>query len=276
MDGTQSANQGYHLAGTLTDAQIRELCSNNKLIVENFEERNIKQCCYELTAGNIYYELGDKQNPTKQTVQDSGYILIKPRQNVVIITKEVICLENDMLGRILSKGKLFSIGLLPVNTYADPGFDGNLGIVFYNSSHEYIKIFPNETIAKIEFSKLAEPVARPYNGQHGYQTKMWPIPVEMLLSDKEIKNDDRIGPKPDELEISYGKDIADVYRELVVTTRSVIISSCIFFIAMILLIAHFGGGDKITTTVSIFLGIVSNLIVALLTFLVTRIRRRAK
>ena len=46
-----------------------------------------------------------------------------------------------------------------------------------------------EYFAKIEFSKLQNAVLNPYKGQHGYQTQIWPIPSEMILSEEEIKKD---------------------------------------------------------------------------------------
>src|SRR5690606_30072793 len=132
------------------------------LITEEFEEKNIKQSCYELRASNIYYDINSADR--KIELKEDEYILIKPKALVVIMTYETLEMPANILGRILTKGKLFSVGLLPVNTYADPGFSGRLGIVFSNLSNNYIKITPKESIAKIEFSKLENNVERPYHG----------------------------------------------------------------------------------------------------------------
>ena len=87
---------------------------------------------------------------------------------------ERISLPDRLLGRVLAKGQLFSIGILPVCTYADPGFDGRLGITLFNFSRHYISIKPGQPIAKIEFSILpdrwegltkASMVSRPRFGQ---------------------------------------------------------------------------------------------------------------
>ena len=105
-------------------------------------------------------------------VLKEGYnLLLKPKQTLVVITMESLRLPANVLGRILTKGVLFSIGILPVNTYADPGFSGRLGLVLHNLSNSYIRITPGDPIAKIEFSRLQNAVHRPYEGQHGYQTK---------------------------------------------------------------------------------------------------------
>jgi len=152
--------------GTIPDYEIVDLASRKVLISEHFEPSCVKQACYELRAGEVYYDLSKQAERT--AVANGSYILIKPRQLIVIITKEELDIPQDVLARILTKGKLFSIGLVPVNTYADPGFVGNLGIVFSNASTNYLKIYPGEAIAKIEFSRLEHPVRRTYHGQHGY------------------------------------------------------------------------------------------------------------
>ncbi|WP_067863582.1 dCTP deaminase domain-containing protein [Neptuniibacter marinus] len=260
--------------GTLSDSRIRELCKNGVLIKDNYSPENIKQCCYELRASNIYYDLSDPANSIKHTLSDNDYILIKPRQSVVIISKESLNIKSDLLARILSKGKLFSIGLLPVNTYADPGFYGNLGIVFHNSSNRYIKIKPNEAIAKVEFYQLDKEVEYPYHGQHGYQTNMWPIPEDMFLTEEEIKQDRRIGNEYSEVKNTHGKNIGKLYKNLSYTLKSVTFLTCIYFILMFALIITIADGDKIDTTISISIGIVSNIIFMGLTHLVTSYRKK--
>ena len=162
-----------------------------------------------MRSSNIYYDLSD--NNKKYELQADEYILIKPKQLVVIITYESLSLPKDILGRILTKGSLFSLGLIPVNTYADPGFYGRLGIVFNNLSNNYIKINIHESIAKIEFSKLQEEVEGDYKGQHGYETQIWPIKTDNILTDEEIEKQlTRIKDSTDELELSYGKTMSNV------------------------------------------------------------------
>jgi dCTP deaminase len=66
----------------------------------------------------------------------------------VLITAEDLAIPDDILVRVVSKGSLFSIGLSPVATYADPGFTGNLGIVTENISDKYVELPQGEAIAK--------------------------------------------------------------------------------------------------------------------------------
>ncbi|MFB5089326.1 hypothetical protein PGC35_19380 [Psychrobacillus sp. PGGUH221] len=256
--------------GTLNDKDIINLCSKNKLITENFLRKNVKQACYELRASNIFYDISDSHK--KNTVNTGEYIIIKPKQIVVIITLEELSLPNDILGKILTKGKLFSVGLLPVNTYADPGFQGKLGIVFSNLSNNYLKIYPEEAIAKIEFNKLEHPVEKAYSGQHGYETGIWPIPTDLIMTIEEIKNDKRIKDFSKEIELSHGKSISNVITRLHKYERKFLLVSIAYLVFTLILIAIFQGTDWISTITTIVLGVIVNIIYGVTATFLTNIR----
>lgn len=258
----QSIDEDFSL-GTLSDEEIKELCTNGNIITENFIDNNIKQACYELRASNIYYDLANGNK--KYVLNDGEYILLKPKQPIVIITMESLDLPDNVLGRILTKGMLFSIGLLPVNTYADPGFIGKLGIVFNNVSNNYIKIIPGQSIAKIEFSRLQKKVARDYSGQHGYQTEIWPIKNDLILTPDEIKKDNRINNSVDEIELSYGKEIGNLVRRIFVFERYLILASVAYLLFSIILIAAMlskgANAESIISPVTgVILGVLANII----------------
>jgi dCTP deaminase len=256
-------------SGTLSDDDIKSLCSKGILIEDNFTPAGIKQACYELRCSNIFYDLdeGDK----RQIVNGTEYILLKPKQTLVIITLESLRLPNDILGRILTKGMLFSIGILPVNTYADPGFSGRLGIVMHNLSNSYIKLQSGDTIAKIEFSRLEHPVSRPYEGQHGYQTNIWPIRKDMILDPAEEKRDARIGKPYDEMERAYGKDLGKVMKRVFGYERRILLFASLYFLIMILLIAAMSRTNWITTTTAILIGVAVNILSTIIIYIATNL-----
>lgn len=262
--------------GTLTDENIDKLAAKGILISENFSRSQIKQACYELRAGDVYY--CPLESDVRHVVKSGEYILIKPRQQVVVITLESISLPNDMLARILTKGKLFSIGLSAVNTYADPGFDGRLGIVFCNLSNNYLKIYPGTSIAKIEFSKLSEEVKNPYHGQHGYHTDIWPIPKEMIATDEEIKKDKRVSSPVGEVILSYGGEMGKVLERLFSFERGILLFSSIYFFLTFVILAYLswkssdGNGWSTFFTLAA-LGVVSSLIASIIVYYATVVRR---
>ncbi|QIB52409.1 hypothetical protein [Pseudomonas sp. OIL-1] len=177
---------------TLADTEIGARMDSGSLIVKG-SRNQIGPACYELRMGNVYYDLTESDSPIElPTKRGSRQVLIKPGHRVVLITQEELAIPNDVIARVSSKGSLFSIGLTPVSTYADPGFRGNLGIVTQNTSDKYITLPIGEPIAKIDFSLLASEAKTPYSGQHGFQTRIWPIRHQLVKSYKEIKDDPRV------------------------------------------------------------------------------------
>lgn len=174
---------------TLSDRDIK-LSMRAGCLVRNGSEAQLGPASYELRMGHIYYDLTESDRRIDAT--GYGSILIKPGHRVVLITMEDLDVPNDVVARVVSKGSLFSIGLSPVSTYADPGFSGNLGIVTQNLSDRFIELPIGEAIAKIEFSKLTGPVERPYRGQHGFQTRIWPIRHELQRTFKDVEKDGRV------------------------------------------------------------------------------------
>ena len=174
---------------TLIDSEIaREISSGNLIL--NADKDRIGPACYELRMGPIYYDLTEAD--LRIEVGEGQKILIKPGHKVVLITLEKLLVTPDMFARVASKGSLFSIGLSPVCTYADPGFQGNLGIVTQNISDKYIELPIGEPIAKVDFTRLLQKVSHPYQGQHGFQAQIWPIKHHLQKDYEQVKGDRRV------------------------------------------------------------------------------------
>ena len=258
--------------GTLNDRQIKELCEKFKLIKSNFSDKQVHQACYEIRAGTVYYDLTEGRKRFEVPIDDD--ILIKPRHMVVIITLEELNLPTDILGRILTKGAFFSLGLSAVNTYADPGFSGNLGIVLFNSSINYVRIPTGTSIAKIEFSRLRYPVESPYSGQHGYQTSIWPIREDLLLTKSEIKEDHRIGDPFQELVIQQGEFFGNIVKRVFRYERRLLTLAATLLIVNLLVLWSVHGTKFEVTAITVALGIISNFATMIITLSVTNLRRK--
>jgi dCTP deaminase len=258
---------------TFTDEEILNCIHENRLITDGFDVDRVKQACYELRASHIYYDLNDAH--TRKEVEGDGTILLRPKQMVVFITMETLDLPSHVLGRVLSKGQLFSLGLVPVNTYADPGFQGKLGIVMINASNEYIAIPPETPIAKIEFVNLGRAVDRPYSGQHGYETEIWPIQTKFKLTAEQIKMDPRIGDPLTELRRSYGPDFGRVIDKVFGYGRTLMIVASVYFFVMLGVIAlNFSLADRLNIWVTVGIGAASSLAFAGVTWIGTSLARR--
>lgn len=170
----------------LTDTEIKARLDAGSLI-QNGDPARIGPASYELRASGVYYDLTISDRPIN-AADTGGIILIKPGHRVVLITTEKLIIPDNMLARIASKGSLFSVGLSPVSTYADPGFEGQLGLVTQNLSDKYLVLPLNEPVAKVDFSILTGAVTRPYKGQHGYGTQIWPIRHDLQKTYDEVKH----------------------------------------------------------------------------------------
>lgn len=196
---------------TLSDVDIEARISAGNLI-KGGDKAQIGPACYELRMGAVYYDL--TEDDARIECSATKKILIKPGHRVVLITEEALEIPSDVIARVTSKGSLFSIGLSPVSTYADPGFTGNLGIVTQNMSDKYIEIPVGEPIAKVDFSLLSTAVKRPYQGQHGFQTKIWPIKHQLQKSFQDVRDDPRVESEVEEAYKILPPATASVLRRL--------------------------------------------------------------
>lgn len=242
--------------GTICDADIVALARSGNLITEGFEERSVKQACYELRVSNVLYETGSLRENKRVVIGDGGYIL-RPHSYVTVIVHERIQLPPNVIARVLTKGQLFSIGILPVCTYADPGFAGRLGITICNASHRYIVIKPGQAIAKIEFSVLARSVTRPYTGQHGYETEIWPIPTHLYATDTQLSAANIHPNEFNEMEQAYGPVVASLATRLTYYERKVWLQIGLTIIGFLIL---FGLGLTTNWIISVLVGVAANLI----------------
>lgn len=196
---------------TLSDRDI-----NNEMLlgrlVNNGEADKVSGACYELRLGNTYYDLTEDDRPIN--LKDGQDIIIKPGHRVVLITHEELILPHNILARIVSKGSLFSVGLSPVATYADPGFSGNIGIVTQNISDKYIVLPQLEPIAKADFTWLTSDSRRPYRGQHGFGTQIWPIKHQLQKTYAEVESDPRVKSEKEEGYLLLPPTTANALRRL--------------------------------------------------------------
>ena len=246
--------------GTIVDADIQRLAQASQLITDGFEPKGVRQACYELRASHIFHDVASPaQNNRVEVADDTGYLL-KPSCYVVCVVMEKLGLPANVLGRILTKGRLFSAGILPVNTYADPGFEGRLGITLYNASKRYILIRPGEPIAKIEFVILPRPVSHPYNGQHGYETEIWPIASQLFADTSKPSVSIEIGDAYTELKLSHGEAVAEMFRKLRLYSSAVWLQLLVVMAFFTILLEVHGSVGLVT---SLWVGIAANLITML-------------
>jgi dCTP deaminase len=216
--------------GILADFEIKGLCPS-KLIINRYDPRCVRQTCYELCVGEIvWYTYIREPESRKVSIKDQGGVYLPPKAYATIITREELKLPADCVGRIMTKGQLFSIGISAVSTYVDPGFSGPLGITLINHSSKPVFIPIGEPIAKIEFTKLSTAVKDPYKGPHLQAGSLWPIPD----SYHNVPSSINTKKHPEELKDTIIKEIENktsLIKVLFIIMVPLIISSIFYWIS---------------------------------------------
>lgn len=183
-------------------------------LINNSDQSCIGASTYEVRMGNEYFDLTEDNK--REVLVPGQKVIIKPGHRVVLITKENFSIPNDIVARIISKGSLFTIGLSPVATMADPGFSGNIGLVTQNLSDKYIILDQGEKLAKVEFSFLSTPSSKPYQGQHGFQSRHWPYRDDLVKSYEEalfIAGQGKIKSELEEASLIIPKPVIDALNK---------------------------------------------------------------
>ncbi|MGL5217414.1 MAG: dCTP deaminase [Aeromonas hydrophila] len=184
---------------TLSNNDIVTMIGNhNNGLIRNSDKSCIGASTYEVRMGDVFFDL--TENNKRETLFFNQKVIIKPGHRVVLITKEELKIPDNIVARIISKGSLFTIGLSPVATMADPGFTGRIGLVTQNLSDKYIVLEQGEKLAKVEFSFLASSSSKPYQGQHGFQLQQWPYRDDLVKSYEDVLAIAREGQIKSELE----------------------------------------------------------------------------
>ena len=161
----------------LPDAEIRRRGAVGELFdPSTFADACVEGCAYEFRASDIAYRYDYERRASSQT--RVARHIIQPFETVTIITEEEVRLDERHFLMVFSKGALFSLGLVPVCTAADPGFRGRLGITLINLSGRPVTIARGTRFVKGVFHRLETPVERPYHGQHGGAATTWPYPSQ--------------------------------------------------------------------------------------------------
>jgi deoxycytidine triphosphate deaminase len=160
----------------LSDADIRD----SGFVSHAFDNSSLRGCTYEFRVSEIAYRYDYDQRVSRQECSDSH--LINPLETVTVITMETVNIGRKHFLSLYSKGFLFSLGIVPVCTGADPGFEGRLGISLTNVSARPVVLPVGTRFVKGTFHEMTRAAERPYAGQHGDATVSWPYPSQFHVA----------------------------------------------------------------------------------------------
>ncbi|AJY46472.1 dCTP deaminase domain-containing protein [Martelella endophytica] len=255
---------------TLSNNEIEAAIEAGQLIL-NADAEMVEAASYQLRMGNVYYDLSE--DAKRIQLKPGQRVLIKPGHRVVLITAERLLIPDDIIVRVISKGALFSIGLSPVATYADPGFQGNLGLVTMNIGDKYIELPPGEPIAKAEFSKLLSPSTKPYVGQHGFQAGIWPLKDHLQKEYNEVKGDERVSVEKEEAFALLPQATRTVIRDLEFFRICTIIGLGVA-IAINATALFLAGTGLMSNFSAVLVNLISTVLISLFLTLVNRIKEK--
>lgn len=143
----------------LVDKNIKELISQDKLIIEGYKEENVKNSSYDLVLDKIIKSsdiIENEANICKSYKIPSGHF-------VYIKMKEKVHIPNNILGRIEQKNSIMRLGLVVDGPNYQPGHKTNIYLRVQNISPNEIKIHQGQILAQMIFEELKDVPERPYN-----------------------------------------------------------------------------------------------------------------
>lgn len=273
-------------AGLLADFQIEKAINEGFLFSKDTcDVSKIKHATYEIRVSEDYHELSYANGApvfAPKKVNQGGAIIIEPGHTIKVLAKEVFKVPLNVYAKINTVGQIFSAGLAAENTYADPGFNGQIYITLSNISARRLSIKPNDPLARVEFHKLEQPVHKPHSGQTGIRKSFINVEtdgdIRNLLNNKSTKElieemvaqslDDALHKKNirSEVLISKAHEEIGLLKEGIKSTRY--LSVFLFFILAIIMAFKFNIGslfssENVSATIfNIFCSIVASIIFA--------------
>lgn len=152
-------------SGILPREYIEGLINCGSLIKENPDIGSISHASYDLRLGDEYYHGGEIQKLDTY----NPYITIEPYDYAIVMSKETVSMPRDIAGRFDLTVSLFCQGVILSNgPQIDPGFEGRLFCLLFNTSDGKVQLGRGDKYATLETRKLIAPTD-PYDGS--YQKK---------------------------------------------------------------------------------------------------------
>jgi dCTP deaminase len=154
----------------LIGKEIAKALKNKLIRIEPLDRSQIGPGSIDLTLGNdfrvfrkqskIYHvkNHSDFQDITKAVhVKDGGYIVIKPGEMVLGITKEKITLADSISGRLEGRSRFARFGLAVHVTagFMHPGIANHQVLEIVNLGHSPLALYPGTRICQFVFEKCS-------------------------------------------------------------------------------------------------------------------------
>ncbi len=191
----------------------------------SFEKKSIRHTSYQLRLDEVNVCSRHQGKPQAQRFEafqklvwqmedKKEYVDINPRQIALLYTKEFFNFPDNIIGFVVSRGLLFTLGLTPETTYVDPGFSGHLYITIVNNNENIVRLYREMPISRLFVFKLPNKVKASYvaGGDMGIEQQLKQIPVRAFWGTEELK---QVRDKEIFDSIQKGCSIGDLLSQIV-------------------------------------------------------------
>ena len=111
----------------------------------------------------------------------SNYLRIKPRQLILVLTKESITLPANLCGEVQGRSSFARYGLAIhiTSPHIHPLFSGPITLELYNHGPNDLEIWPGDPICQLILSRVSRPVPRSFQNIGRYRQQKTPTPVPL-------------------------------------------------------------------------------------------------
>ncbi len=156
----------YRNSGGMVAKKLIELMIKCDMLLRNADINKVNGASYDLSLGNQYWQGGRK----KTLDNNNPFITLDPGDYVIVSSKEITRFPKDIAGKFDLTVSLFCRGVILSNgPQIDPGFEGRLFCLLFNTSNDSISLKQGQHYTTLEFIKLLEPTI-PYSNK--YQGKI--------------------------------------------------------------------------------------------------------
>jgi len=161
----------------LGDIDIRKSIKIREIKIEGIQKDSIRENGVDCRIGktiaidkyipkNHIVDTHNKESSDKRFSKRiiDGYVIIQPKTNILLVTEEIITLNNNIMAICAIRSSVARMGFVSPITIVDAGFSGSLTIEAFYGGNNPIKLYVGDRFLHLVFAKTLSPVEKSYSG----------------------------------------------------------------------------------------------------------------